>query len=49
MEKHVEALLAKACSAEDSGDAQRFAQAALNAAHAAHIIASVANLKQPDK
>jgi hypothetical protein len=33
-EKHVETLLQKAASAADSNEAQRFAQAALNAAHA---------------
>lgn len=31
--KHVETLVAKAAEQEDSGDAMRFAQAALNAAH----------------
>lgn len=34
MEKHVEAMIKKAADAADSGDAMRFAQAALNAANA---------------
>lgn len=32
--KHVEALIKKAAEADDSADAMRFAQAALNAANA---------------
>lgn len=35
IEKAVEILVAKAASTQDSGDAMRFAQAALNAANAA--------------
>jgi len=35
LEKAIETLVAKAADAKDSGDAMRFAQAALNAAHAA--------------
>lgn len=35
MQAHVEALIKKAAEAKDSGDAMRFAQAALNAANAA--------------
>lgn len=34
MDKHIEALIKKAAEAEDSADAMRFAQAALNAANA---------------
>lgn len=40
--KHIEDLIAKAAKAQDSGDAMRFAQAALNAANA---ILGLANLK----
>lgn len=35
MKDHVETLIRKAAEAHDSGDAMRFAQAALNAANAA--------------
>lgn len=34
MDKHIEALIAKAAQADESGDAMRYAQAALNAANA---------------
>lgn len=34
LKKHVETLVAQAAQAKDSGDAIRFAQAALNAANA---------------
>lgn len=34
MKKHVEDLIAKAAGASDSGEAMKFAQAALNAANA---------------
>lgn len=34
MKKHVEELIKQAAEAEDSGDAMRFSQAAVNAANA---------------
>jgi len=34
LKKHVETLIAEAAKAKDSGDAMRFAQAAVNAANA---------------
>lgn len=34
LKKHIENLVAKAAATHDSGDAMRFAQAALNAANA---------------
>lgn len=34
MKKHVEALIEKSAKANDSGDAMRFSQAAVNAANA---------------
>jgi hypothetical protein len=34
LKKHVEALIAAASNAKDSGDAMRFSQAAVNAANA---------------
>lgn len=42
--KHVEALIEKAAKAEDSGDAMRFSQAAVNAANA--MCAAQAAIKQ---
>ena len=41
LQKTVDTLLAKATSAHDSGDALRFSQAALNAAHTKHALAKV--------
>jgi len=38
LKKNVETMIAKAAKAEDSGDAMRFAQAALNAANALAVI-----------
>ncbi len=40
MEKHVEALIAKAAQADKSEDAQRFSQAACNAANAIITLAT---------
>lgn len=41
--KHIKALIEKAAETDDSGDAMRYAQAALNAANAA---LGLANLKE---
>ena len=38
LQNTVDALLAKAKEAKDSGDALRFSQAALNAAHTKHAL-----------
>lgn len=40
MKKHVETLIEQAAKTEDSGDAMRFAQAALNAANAMCALAT---------
>lgn len=45
IEKHVKELISKAAKADDSADAMRFSQAALNAANAA---CSLANLPIDD-
>lgn len=39
-EKHVQDLISKAGKSEKASDAMQFSQAALNAAHAAHILAN---------
>lgn len=44
IEKDVERLVAKAATANDSNDAMRFAQAALNAANAAITLADMKRL-----
>lgn len=41
MRKQIEKLVDKAAGAERSEDAMRFSQAALNAAHAAQVLATV--------
>lgn len=41
LKKTVDILLAEAAKAHDSGDALRFSQAALNAAHTAHALAKI--------
>ncbi len=44
-EKKIEALIEKAAAADKPDDAMRFAQAALNAAHAVQVLSVV----EPDK
>lgn len=41
MEKHIEAMIEKAAKAEESNDAMKFSQAALNAANALCSLAVV--------
>lgn len=47
MKKHVESLIAKAANHQDYDAAMRFSQAALNAAHAIQVLASVP--EKPEK
>lgn len=45
----VEQLIEKAADAEKSEDAQRFGQAALNAAHALQVMAMIEAAKKPEE
>lgn len=47
IEKAVTEMLRKCCECNDSGDAMRFSQAALNLMHTAQVATQVDNTRKP--